>query len=129
VTLQPSGKAREEPGLLAVLREVDGRSLKPNEVVPAFPELSSFVDDAAKVAMDSARKQLEALKDTAREAIEDERDLSMLRIKLSLQHQGVPEQKIDQVMREELSFSDALLDALDGATVQLDSACAFVINR
>jgi hypothetical protein len=32
-------------------------------------------------------------------------------------------------MREELSFSDALLDALDGTTVQLDSACAFVINR
>ncbi len=129
VSLQPLGKAKVEPSLLPILREVDGRSLKPNEVGPAFPELQTFVDEAAKAALDSARKQLEAMKDTAREAIEDERDLSMLRIKLSLQHQGVPTQKIDQVMREELSFSDALLDALDGTTVQLDSACAFVINR
>ncbi len=129
VSLQPFGKAKVDPALLPVLREVDGRSLKPNEVGPAFPELQSFVDEAAKAALDSAKKQLEAMKDTAREAIEDERDLSMLRIKLSLQHQGVPTQKIDQVMREELMFSDALLDALDGTTVQLDSACAFVINR
>ena len=129
VTLQPYGKAKVEPSLLSVLREVDGRSLKPVEVTPAFPELRSFVDDAAKAALEAAKKQLEALKDTAREAIEDERDLSMLRIKLSLQHQGVPEQKIEQVMREELSFADALLEALDGTTVQLDSACAFVINR
>ncbi|MDP3572845.1 MAG: helicase, partial [Archangium sp.] len=129
VSLQPLGKAKVEPSLLPILREVDGRSLKPNEVGPAFPELQSFVDEAAKAAMDSAKKQLEAMKDSAREAIEDERDLSMLRIKLSLQHQGVPTQKIDQVLREELMFSDALLDALDGTSVQLDSACAFVINR
>lgn len=129
VTLQPYGKAKVDAALLPTLREVDGRSLKGNEVAPAFPELQGFVDEAAKAALESAKKQLEALKDTAREAIEDERDLSMLRIKLSLQHQGVPESKIDQVMREELSFSDALLDALDGTTVQLDSACAFVINR
>lgn len=129
VTLQPYGKAKLEPTLLPILREVDGRSLKGNEVIPAFPELQSFVDEAAKTALEQAKKQLEALKDTARELIEDERDLSMLRIKLSLQHQGVPAKKIEEALREELSFADSLLEALDGTTVQLDSACAFVINR
>ena len=129
VTVQPYGKGKVEPTLLPILREVDGRSLKGTEVAPAFPELRSFVDDAAKAALEQAKKQLEALKDNARELIEDERDISMLRIKLSLQHQGVPAKKIEEALREELSFADSLLDALDGTTVQLDSACAFVINR
>jgi ATP-dependent helicase HepA len=129
VTLQPGGKPKSEPALLSTLRDVDGRSLKPNEIPAAFPELGYFVDDAQKVALEAAKKQLEALKDAAREAIEDQRDLNMLRIKLSLSHQGVPDAKIDKVMREELSFADALLEALDGTKVQLDSACAFIVNR
>jgi|APLak6261675434_1056106.scaffolds.fasta_scaffold01563_3 ATP-dependent helicase HepA len=129
VTMQPGGKAKAEPALLDLLKDVDGKSLKGNEVQTAFPELQGFVDDAAKVATAAAKAQLEALKAAALEAIEDERDLSMLRIKLSLEHQGVPAQKIEQAMREELSFADALIEALEGTTVQLDSACAFVINR
>ncbi|HEY1089383.1 MAG TPA: helicase, partial [Archangium sp.] len=129
VTLQPGGKPKSEPALMPTLRDVDGRSLKPNEIPAAFPELGYFVDDAQKVALEAAKKQLEALKDAAREAIEDQRDLNMLRIKLSLSHQGVPDAKIDKVMREELSFADALLEALDGTKVQLDSACAFIVNR
>ncbi len=125
----PDGKPKADAELLELLREVDGRSLKANEVAAAFPELRSFIDDAARVAVTAAKAQLEALKDSAREVIEDERDLSMLRIKLSLEHQGVPDQKIQQVLREELSFADELLEALDGTTVQLDSACAFIVNR
>lgn len=129
VTLQVGNKAKASPELLDTLRDVDGRSLKGNEVAAAFPELQGFVDEAAKVALAAAKAQLEKLKEEARESLEDERDISMLRIKLSLEHQGVPAQKIEQVLREELSFTDELLDALDGTTVQLDSACAFVINR
>jgi hypothetical protein len=129
VTLQPGGRAKSEPSFLPVLRDVDGRSLKPNELPTAYPELPFFVDDAQKVAHEAAKKQLEALKDAAREAIEDQRDLNMLRIKLSLTHQGVPAAKVEKVLREELSFADALLEALDGTKVQLDSACAFIVNR
>ena len=129
VTLQPTGKAKVEPQLMDLLRDVEGRSLKGNELAAAFPELTVFLDEAQKVALATARAELEALKETARETIEDERDLTMLRIKLSLTHQGVPQQKIDQALREELAFSDELLDALDATKVELDSACAFVINR
>ena len=53
----------------------------------------------------------------------------MVRIKLSLTHQGVPAQKIEQVLVAELDWYDALLAALDGTRLVLDSACAFVINR
>lgn len=129
VTLQPGGNAKAEPQLMDLLRDVEGRSLKGNELAAAFPELAGFLDEAQRVALAAAKVELEQLKETARELIEDERDLSMLRIKLSLQHQGVPAQKIEQVLREELAFSDELLDALDGTRVELDSACAFVINR
>ncbi|MFO0600325.1 MAG: SNF2-related protein [Myxococcaceae bacterium] len=129
VTRQPDGKPKVEPTLVDLLRDTEGRSLKGPEVPVAFPELKIFVDDAAKVALESAKKQLELVKNDAREKIEDERDLSMLRIKLSLTHQGVPPAKIDQVLTEELQFADSLLAALDRTSVQLDSACAFIINR
>jgi ATP-dependent helicase HepA len=129
VTRQPDGRAKLDSSLKEMLREVDGRSLKGPELPAAFPELREFVDEAGKAAMTGAKAQLEKLKEEARELIEDERDLSMLRIKLSLSHQGVPAKKIEEVLREELAFSDELLDALDGTKVQLDSACAFVINR
>ncbi|MFZ5438589.1 MAG: helicase-related protein [Myxococcota bacterium] len=129
VTRQPDGRPKVESHLLELLRDVEGRSLKGNEVAAAFPELQGFVDEAARAALNSARAQLEELKEAARERIEDDRDLTMLRIKLSLEHQGVPAAKIEQALREELSFADALLEALDGTKVELDSACAFVINR
>ncbi len=129
VTRQPDGRAKLESSLKEMLREIDGRSLKGTEIPAAFPELREFVDEAAKAALAGAKAQLETLREAAREQIEDERDLSMLRIKLSLMHQGVPDKKIEQVLREELSFADELLEALDGTKVQLDSACAFVINR
>ncbi len=125
----PDGSPKVEPKLLETLRDVDGRSLKGNELVSAFPELPDFVDQAVQVATQAAQKQLEVMVGHAREAIEDERDLGMLRIKLSLEHQGVPEKIVEQVLTQELAHADALLRALAGTTVQLDSACAFVVNR
>jgi ATP-dependent helicase HepA len=129
VTRQANGSAKSEPMLLELLRDVEGRSLKGPEIPAAFPELREFVDEAAKVALETAKAQLEKLKAEARETIEDERDMSMLRIKLSLTHQGVPAARIEAVLGDELAFSDSLLAALDRTTVQLDSACAYVINR
>lgn len=129
VTRQANTTAKSEPHLLELLRDTEGRSLKGPEIPAAFPELRAFVDDAAKVALETAKAQLEKLKTVAREEIEDERDMSMLRTKLSLTHQGVPEARIEAVLGEELAFSDSLLAALDRTTVQLDSACAYVINR
>ncbi len=129
VVRAPDGHPRLDSSLKELLREVDGRTLKGPELPAAFPELREFTDAAAKAALAGARSQLEALKDTARELIEDERDLSMLRTKLSLSHQGVPDRQIELVLREQLAFTDELLDALDGVKVELDSACAFVLNR
>jgi ATP-dependent helicase HepA len=125
----PTGDAKADSSLLTTLREVDGRPLKGADVAAAFPELPLFVDDAARVATQAAKKALEAVKEQAREAIEDERDFSVLRIKLSLQHQGVPESMIEQALVAELNHADALLRALEGTTAVLDSACAFIINR
>jgi ATP-dependent helicase HepA len=124
-----AGHAKSDPSLLELLDGTDGRPLKGTEVSLAFPELPSFVDEAVKVATVAAQKRLGAMKDAAREAIEDERDLSMVRIKLSLEHQQVPAQKIEQVLMAELAWYDALGAALDGTRLVLDSACAFVINR
>lgn len=125
----PDGTARSDATLLSVLNDVDGRPLKGTEVGVAFPELPSFVDEAVKVATHAAQQRLAAMKDAAREAIEDERDLSVVRIRLALEHQGVEEGIIEQLLAAELDHSDALLAALDGTTLTLDSACAFVINR
>jgi len=129
VTFGPSGAAKAEPSLLETLREVEGRALKNTELAAAFPELPSFVDEAVRVATEAAQAQLVALQADATERIEDERDWSVIRIKLSLEHQGVAEEKIDQVLEAELRHYDELLRALAGTRIALDSACAFVINR
>lgn len=129
VVLGADGKPKADASLLEVLKDVEGRPLKGNEVAAAYPELPTFVDPAMVVATAAAKKRLDALKASAREAIEDERDLSVIRIKLSLEHQGVPGGRVDQVLLDELAHYDQLLAALDGTTVTLDSACGFIINR
>jgi ATP-dependent helicase HepA len=125
----PDGKPQADDALLPLLKEVEGRPLKGTEVGAAYPELPRFVDPAIQVATAEATKKLNALKARARQAIEDERDQSIVRIKLSLEHQGVPRPIVEQVLAQELAHSDLLLAALDGTTVVLDSACAFIINR
>lgn len=125
----PAGPRKADDALLEVLREVDGRALKNTEVSAAFPELPSFVDEAVALATELAQKQLNALRAEAADIIEDERDLAIIRIKLSLEHQGVPDARIDQVLEAEFAYYDALSRALAGTRLTLDSACAFVINR
>jgi molecular chaperone GrpE (heat shock protein) len=92
-------------------------------------EAAALRDNKPSPKLAEQAAQLAQLKEEAVERIEDERDLSMLRIKLSLTHQGVPATKIEKVLTDELAFSDSLLAALERTTVQLDSACAFIINR
>ena len=79
--------------------------------------------------LDGALQRLEALKVSAKQAIEDERDLTMIRIKLALEHQGVPADRVEKALLTELTAYDQLLDALLRVKVTLDSACVFVINR
>lgn len=129
VVLGPDGKPKEDGAVLEVLKAVDGRSLKGSEVAAAYPELPRFVDPAMQVAFAAAKKKLATIRKHAQQAIEDERDLSLIRIKLSLEHQGVPEAKLEQVLADELGHYDRLLAALAGTSVQLDSACGFIINR
>ncbi len=123
------GKPKAEPSLLRTLKDVEGRALKGTEVLQAFPELPGFVDDAVAVAAQAAKAHLAKLAERAKLAIEDERDLTMLRIKLALEHQGLPAKRVEQALLAELAHYDALLEALAGTTVTLDSACAFVVNR
>ncbi len=129
VTRSADGSAKADPKLLEILDGVDGRALKGPDLATAFPELAGFLDEALVVATRTAHERLEALKDSATEAIEDERDLAMIRIKLALEHQGIPAARVEQAMLSELTAYDQLLKALSGVKVTLDSACAFVINR
>jgi hypothetical protein len=41
----------------------------------------------------------------------------------------VPAAQISKQLEDEVAYAGALLDALEGVTVTLDSVCAFVINR
>jgi ATP-dependent helicase HepA len=129
VVRQPDGSARAEPELLAPLWQTEGRALKGAELGAAFPELPSFVEVGVAEAARAAEDDLQALKTRAREALEDERDATLVRIRLSLEHQGVPPGPIEQVLARELGFYDALEVALAGTRLVLDSACAFVVNR
>ncbi len=125
----PDGKPKVDTQLLSTLKDTDGRSIKSNELPAAFPELPTFLDDAVQVAVKAAVAKLVKLQASAQAAIEDERDVSMVRIRLALEHQHVPEARIEQALMSELNACDHLLKALAGTTVTLDSACAFVINR
>jgi ATP-dependent helicase HepA len=123
------GKPKIEPAILEVLNGADGKSLKGNELLVAFPELPRFLDDAMALAAKSATEQLEKLKVQAAKAIEEERDANIVRLRLALEHQGVPTAKVEQALANELVATDALMAALRGVKVTLDSACAFVVNR
>ncbi|MBL8937258.1 MAG: DEAD/DEAH box helicase family protein [Archangium sp.] len=123
------GKPKVDQKLLEVLNGSDGKSLKGNEVMAAFPELPGFLDEAVALATKTAQTQLEKMKVGAQMAIEDERDLSMIRIKLALEHQGLPPERVEKALLTELNAYDSLLQALAGVKVSMDSACVFIINR
>lgn len=123
------GKPKVDPKLIELLNGADGKSLKGNEALAAFPELPGFLDEAIALATKTAQARLEKMKVNAQQSIEDERDLAMIRIKLALEHQGVPADRVEKALLTELTAYDQLLDALMRVKVTIDSACVFVINR
>ncbi len=129
VVRHSDGTPKVDPKVLEVLNGSEGKSLKANEAMAAFPELPGFLDEAVALATKTAQTQLEKMKVGAQMAIEDERDLSMIRIKLALEHQGLPPERVEKALLTELNAYDSLLQALAGVKVSLDSACVFIVNR
>jgi len=129
VIANAEGKPKVDQTLLQTLKDTDGRSLKGDEIRAAFPALAQFLEPAIAAATAAAKKELDARISKAKKAIEAERDLRLKRLKLALSHQGVPAAQITKHVEAERGHSDALLEALTGVGVTLDSACAFVINR
>ncbi len=122
------GKPQPDTSVLRALEE-EGRSLRGDELLSAFPGLPSFVDGAMKVASGSAQAELDAMLARARSAIERERDATVGRLSLSLEHQAVLSETRERVLAGEREHYGQLLQALSGVKLTLDSACAFVINR
>lgn len=127
VTRLDDGSATVDAKLLELLSADEGRPLKGHEIAAAFPELPAFVDEAVAAATRAAEAELASMKEHAQSAIEDERDLTIVRLRLALDHQGVDEAQIEQALIAEVAFYDALLAAAEGTRLALDSACAFVI--
>jgi ATP-dependent helicase HepA len=87
------------------------------------------VDKGVPVAQQAAEAELKKLQTRARKAIEAERDGALERMRLSLTHQGLEAEAVDEQLAAERTHYERLLTALAGAKVVLDSACGFVINR
>ncbi len=128
VARTPQGTPRLDPSLLPIL-ESEGRSLRGDEVLSAFPELGSFVDKAAALAVEGAQQQMRQLAKKIRAAIEAEREANEKRLTLSLAHQGLSRSAVDSRLSIHRDYYRSLVEALDGLRVNLDSAAAFVINR
>jgi ATP-dependent helicase HepA len=98
--------------------EEEGRSLRTDEVMAAFPGFGTFVDPAVRAAAAAAEAGILA-----------ERDAQLERLQLALRHQGLAATKVEAQLAAERVHYDALVAALDGLKVALDSACGFVVNR
>ena len=122
------GGAKADSSLLPVL-EADGRALKGDEVSRAFPAIGAFVDVAVPVGQKAAEAELGKLAAKAKKSIEAERDAALERMRLSLGHQGLASEALEEQLDAERSHYERVLKALAGAKVVLDSACGFVINR
>ena len=109
--------------------EAEGKSLKGDEVLRAFPGFAAFVDAGVPVAQKAAEAELGKLQARARKAIEAEREAALARMKLSLTHQGMAAEAVEAQLDAEHAHYERLLTALAGAKVALDAACGFVINR
>jgi hypothetical protein len=129
VTVGSDGKPKVDPNVVGTLKDVDGRSLKGDEIRAGFPALPQFLDPAVTLGTQAAKAELSKRIAKAKAAIESERDLALKRIKLALTHQGVSAAQIDKQLTAERDHAEALLQALAGVDVVLDSACAFIINR
>ena len=122
------GAPQLDPGLESVLEE-EGRTLRTDEVMAAFPGFGPFVDAAVPVAQAGAEARKTELMRSARAAINAERDAALTRMKLALAHQGLAQAKVTAQLDAERAHYDALAATLDGLKLALDSACGFVINR
>jgi ATP-dependent helicase HepA len=128
VARTPQGPPRLDPSLLPIL-ESEGRSLRGDEVFSAFPELASFVDQAAAVALEAAKQRTGQLSKDIRAAIDAEREANQKRLALALAHQGLSQRVVESRLSIHRAYYRGLLEALDGLRVNLDSAAGFVINR
>ncbi|XXF78829.1 SNF2-related protein [Myxococcaceae bacterium GXIMD 01537] len=125
---EEAGGPRANPALLPAL-EAEGKAFKGDEVRRAFPGFGAFVDAAVPVAQQAAEAELRGLAARARKAVETERDAAVARLRLSLGHQGLSAEAVEEQLAAERAHYERLLQALAGARVVLDSACGFVINR
>lgn len=123
----PAGP-RVETGLGRAL-EQEGRSLHGDEVLAAFPGLADFALPALEVGQRAAEAQLATLTADAAKAIRARRDATLERLALSAAHQGLDEGVRAQRADALNAHAEALLEALSGVTVRLDSAAGFAINR
>ncbi len=124
----PNGVPRVDAGVLPFL-EHEGEGLKGDALRTAFPSLSTFVDPAITAATMAAEVELRNAAQKARQAIESERDGSLRRMELSLSHQGLAPAAVASQLKAERDHYDALLKAVGGLKVTLDSAAAFILDR
>jgi ATP-dependent helicase HepA len=128
VVAGPDNKPVAAEGIPEALEE-DGRALPHDQVRAAFPDLSTFVDTGVAEARRAAEDELATLRARAREALVAERDLTLERMARSLHHQGVSEAAVKAQLSLERAYATNLERALEKVTLQLDSVCAFVIDR
>lgn len=128
VVEQDAAGPKANPALLPAL-ESEGKALKGDEVNRAFPGFGPFVDAAVPVGQKAAEAELAKLAARARKGIEAERDAALERMRLSLTHQGLSTEAVEEQLGAERAHYERLLKALAGAKVTLDSACGFVLNR
>ncbi len=124
----PDGKPVADASALELLEE-DGRALPLDQVRAAFPDLAAFVDKGVAEARRAAEDELSTLRAAAREALVAERDLTLERLGRSLHHQGLPDSVVKAQLALERSYATTLELALEKVTLQLDSVCAFVVDR
>ncbi len=115
--------------LLETLNGTVGRSIKGEDLRAAFPALPTGLDLAVAAGSFAAQAELKRRAGRARAAIEAERDTMVRRVKLSLTHQGVKGDVLEEQLSAERAHYTALLQALAGVRITLDAACAFVVNR
>ncbi len=129
VTAGPEGAPVVETKLLDLLAREEGRSLQGDQIRAAFPELASFVAPGVAEAMRAASDELQSLQTEARAKLDAERDRVLVRLERALRHQGLAPAEIEAQLEQERVYHRALVAALDGLTLQLDSVCAFVLAR
>jgi ATP-dependent helicase HepA len=122
------GGPKVDPAVLPAL-EKEGTPLKGDQVAAAFPGLPDFVDPAVAVGVKAAEAEARALAARAARAIGRERDATLARLRLALGHQGLAADEVERQVAAEEGHYAALLEALGGLKVVLDSACGFAINR